>query len=204
MSLSSFLTDSETVIVADASVIINLNATGQAPGIIRAIPNPFLVTDNAFAELAGGLRNGHSDAEKLQALIEHGLVRCVSLGDNGTPIYESLIEGSALRTLDDGEAATIGYAYEAGGVAMIDERKALKLCAESFPELAVACTAELLVHEAIEHALGRQKQIEAVFAALRDARMRVPPAQISKIVSLIGDERATKCNSLPKAARVAS
>jgi predicted nucleic acid-binding protein len=163
-----------------------------------------VVTDNAFAELAEGIRNGHSDAEKLQALIEQGVVRRVNLGGNGTRIYESLIEGSALRTLDDGEAGTIGYAYETAGIAMIDERKALKLCAESFPKLAVACTVELLIHEAIERALGRQKQIEAVFAALRDARMRVPPTQVSRVVALIGEERAASCNSLPKAARAAS
>lgn len=204
MSLSSFLTDPETNIVGDASVIINLNATGQASEIIRAIPNPFVVTDNAFAELAEGIRTGHGDAEKLQALIENGVIRRVSLGENGTRIYESLIEGSALRTLDDGEAATIGYAYETTGVAMIDERKARNLCAESFAKLGMACTAELLTHEAVERALGRQKQIEAVFAALRDARMRVPPAHIGKVVALIGQERAAACNSLPKAARIAS
>ena len=112
--------------------MINLNATGQASEIIRAIPNPFVVTDNAFAELAEGARNGHNDGEKLQALIEQGLVRRVSLGDNWIRIYASLIEGPVLRTLDDGEAATIGYAYEIAGIAMIDERKALSFAQSCF------------------------------------------------------------------------
>src|SRR5215469_16749115 len=51
-------------------------------------------------------------------------VRVVQLGDDGKRVYGSLVEGTAARTLDDGEAATIAYAHEAGAVALIDEKKA--------------------------------------------------------------------------------
>ena len=40
------------------------------------------------------------------------LARETQVGNN---IYEGLVKGSALRMLDDGEAATIGYAHEVGG-----------------------------------------------------------------------------------------
>ena len=203
MSSSSFPISRRTVIVADASVVINLNATGCALDIIRAQPGSVVVTENAFAELAAGTHKGHNDHEQLQALINAEAVRIVQLGEAGNRVYASLVEGSALRTLDDGEAATIGYAHETGGVAMIDERKARTICAEEFPDLTVASTIDLLTHELIQSALGAQGQINAIVNALRIARMRVPPHQIEMTVKLIGDEAAVICNSLPKAVRAA-
>ena len=55
-------------------------------------------------------------------------MRVVQLGDDGKRVYGSLVEGTAARTLDDGEAATIAYAHEAGAVALIDEKKAQAIC----------------------------------------------------------------------------
>jgi hypothetical protein len=203
MSSSNFLTNPHTILVADASVVINLNATGCARAIITAFPNRWAVTANALAELVNGMRNGHDDARALQMLIDAGVVDLVGLGDTGGKVYEKLIDGSALRTLDDGEAATIGYAHEVGGIALIDERKAINLCADSFPELLVVPSIQLLLHEAVVRALGPQGHIEAIIGALQKARMRVPPDQITRVVAIIGQESAAACLSLPKAARVA-
>lgn len=111
------------------------------------------------------------------------------------------MDGTASRTLDDGEAATIGYAHEIGAIAMIDERKARSICASDFPSLAVASTIDLLTHYVMGNALGKEGQINAIVNALRNARMRVPPHQIEMIVNLIGDEAAATCNSLPRAVR---
>lgn len=203
MNSSSFPLDATSTLVADASVAINLNATGCALEIIRAQPGTMVVTDNALAELARGSHNGHSDGEKLQALIDAGAVRVVSLDDHGSRIYESLVEGTALRTLDDGEAATIGYAHQVGGIAMIDERKARTICAGDFPHLTLISTVDLFINDMVERALGKRRQAEAIVNALRGARMRVPPHQIETIVALIGDEAAADCHSLPRAVRTA-
>jgi hypothetical protein len=54
MTSSGFLLNPGAGLVADASVIINLNATARAADIIDAIPHPFLVTENAFSELEAG------------------------------------------------------------------------------------------------------------------------------------------------------
>lgn len=123
MSSSSFLTDPRVKLVADASVIINLNATARTVEIIKAAPNPFVVTENACAELEIGARNGHDDYRKLTELIDAGLIQRVRLGAADAPIYESLIDGSAARTLDDGEAATIAY----------PQPSALRLCRPGDP-----------------------------------------------------------------------
>jgi predicted nucleic acid-binding protein len=201
MSSSSFPIDTDTILVADASVIINLNATGRAFDIIRAYRGSVVVTGKAFAELVAGARNGHSDAKKLQVLVDSGAVRLVELGEVGNLVYSSLVEGSATRTLEDGEAATIGYAHEIGAVAMIDERKARSICANEYPGLKVLSTVDLLAHDVIGNALGKEGQINAILNALRDARMRVPSHQIEMIVNLIGDEAAATCYSLPRAVR---
>jgi len=198
MSSLSFLIDARTLLVADASVVINLNATGCALEIIRSLPNGLIVTQNALTELEVGARKGHEDHAKLKVLIEHGAVRIVALGEQGNGIYASLVEGTALQTLDDGEAATIGYASEVGAVALIDEKKAQAICARDFPGLAVISTVDLLTHELISKQLGQNAQIEAIVNALRGARMRVPPHQIEMIVNLIGQDAAMSCVSLPK------
>ena len=201
MSSSRFPIDREAVLVADASVVINLNATTRASEIIRAISDRFAVTDKAFAELEDGTRNGHDDAQQLRMLIDGGLAQLVRLGAGSRSVYESLVTGSTLCTLDDGEAATISYAQEAVGIALIDERKARSLCADRFPGLRVASTVDLLMQETVALALGAQGQIDALVNALTRARMRVPTEQLTLVKKLIGAERAASCMSLPKVAR---
>lgn len=203
MSSSSFLSNPRVVLVADASVVINLNATGRADDIIRALNKQLAVTENACAELEAGLRNGHRDYEQLLELIDAGMVRRVPLGKASMPFYEALIDGSAKGTLDDGEAATIAYAMEIGGAALIDERKARSLCASSFPGLVVPCAVELMMHDAVAAAIGAQGQADALASALKKARMRVPPEHLARVRSMIGPERAAICTSLPKAMREA-
>ncbi len=203
MNSSSFLLNPGAALVADASVIININGTGHATDIIRAIPHAFTVTENACAELEVGSRTGHDDYVRLLELIDAGIVRRVSLGTTGLTVYESLIDGSTVRTLDDGEAATIAHAHEMSGIALIDERKARWLCAASFPKLAIVPTVELLMHDAIATALGTDRQADAIVNALRRARMQVPPEHVAKVCALIGPERAAQCASLPKLAREA-
>lgn len=204
MNSSSFPIDNHATLVADASVVINLNATGHALDIIRSFSGSLVVTENAFTELASGAPNGHSDDKKLMKLVDADAVRLVQLGESGRLVYASLVEGSTSRTLDDGEAATIGYAQETGGVAMIDEKKARVICANEFPDLTVVSTIDLLTHEAVRSALGKEGQIRAILNALHKARMRVPPHQIELIINLIGREAAATCRSLPKAVQASN
>jgi predicted nucleic acid-binding protein len=201
MSCSSFPINSDTILVADASVIINLNATGRVRDIIQAQPGSLVVTENALAELAVGAKKGHDDHAQLQALIDMGAVRVVTLGETGASIYAELVEGSAIRTLDDGEAATIGYAHETGAIALIDERKARTICERDFPDLTIASTIDVLMHELVATALTPSGQVEAIINALRNARMRIPPHQMELVVTLIGEENAAVCSSIPKKSR---
>lgn len=197
----SFPTDPSQPLIADASVVINLNATLCAGQIIVSVPHKLHVTDNARIELQAGIRNGHRDAEMLEELIKAGVVQIAELGAEGLAVYESLIEGPREATLDDGEAATIACAFERKGIAIIDERKARGLCRTRFPDLPIVSSAEVLASHYVAKALGREAQITAVVNALQGGRMRVPLEHVGAIVALIGDEHALSCPSLPKSVR---
>ena len=199
MTSSSFPGDTGTPVVTDASVIINLVATWTAAEIVDALPNRFLATTNVRRELWEGRGRGHGSWEGLEALIVDGSIEPVELQRSDEPVYRSLVEGDARETLDDGEAATIAYAVGRAAVALIDERKARRICAGRFPGLRLASTVDLLLHSLVRDALGETGQSDAIFHALRDAKMQVvPPDRMQELVGRIGPLRAAACTSLPE------
>ena len=199
--MSSFPNDSDVELILDASVVINLNATGQASSILAALPNPILVAHNVLVELQLGAGNGHTDEEMLRALVANDTVTPVPISSQAAATYQQLIEGHASETLDDGEAATIACALQADAVAVVDEKKGRSICAANFPNLLISSTIELLIHPDVALTLGTEAQSEAVYKALYFGRMRVPKEYIDTTISLIGKERAKKCSSLPNKLR---
>lgn len=196
-SLSS-LTDGWPFLVADASVVINLNASGCAEKVLAALQGRVKVVDIVPGELKQGQHRQRQDAMLLEKLAASGHVEIVSLDDNGERYFEQLVVGPAQMTLDDGEAATIAYAAAHGAVAVIDEAKAKRICGQLFPELRMACSVDIFIHHAVQNALGDNGLANAVFNALYHGRMRVFPQHLDWIVRLIGRERAGLCASLPK------
>jgi predicted nucleic acid-binding protein len=197
----SCLNDASGLLVADASVAINLNATGCAADILRALPYKVALVDIVQRELELGRERGRRDAELTQILIESKHIELVRLGENSFQYFEELVVGSAADTLDDGEAATLAYALEINATAVIDERKALRICSSRYSRLRIASSLDLLGHAEVLKALGESRLAEAVFGALREARMRVSNPHLDWVVELIGQERASQCPSLPRKAR---
>ncbi len=204
MGSSTVLTDPSAQLVADASTIINLIATGCARAIVSALPNRLIVVDCVYGELETGRQRGRETCDRLKELVAAGIVDIVELGDVAAPHFEELVIGLAAATLDDGEAATIAYALAHAGTALIDERKAIRICAERFPPLCVGCTVDVLIHPEVQRQLGAKTLADAVFNALDGGRMRVLPRHLEWIVELIGAERATLCQSLPRRVRSTS
>lgn len=203
MEWRSCLTDSTLPVVADTSVIINLNATGYSEALLGALPNRLLVVEEVSFELEVDSRTGRNDAEALSALVAQGSVELVRLGDIGTRHFISLVSGPANQTLDDGEAATIACALEQGATALIDERKAIRICAERFGELSTGCTIDIFAQDDVQRILTRDTLADAVFNALYQGRMRIPMHYVEWAVNLIGKERAAQCRSLPASVRSA-
>jgi predicted nucleic acid-binding protein len=201
MDSPTSLIDPAAVIVADASAIINLNATGCAAEILRAIPNKVVVVDVVPAELEEGRRRGRHDSGLLGELVSAGLVEIGKLDDSAAVHFEKLVVGPAAMTLDDGEAATIAYAIGRQCVAVIDERKATRICSEMFPDLRIGCTVDILTHPELRKSFGNEMLADAVFKALQHGRMRVFPQHIEWVVELIGPAIAAACTSLPRFVR---
>ena len=202
MALRPSLNNPKTVLIADASVAINLNATGCAEAILEALPNRVIIVDVVLDELDSGKERCRQDSARVRSLISSGLIDVVRLEDDeASSIFESLVVGPAAMTLDDGEAATIAFAAAHRHTAVIDERKATRICAERFPKLTVAGTVDLLAHPAVGGRLGDAALADAVFRALYYARMRVLAQHHGWVIELIGAARASECASLPQSIR---
>jgi predicted nucleic acid-binding protein len=198
----SCLSDS-AVIALDASTAINLNASGCAAAILRCFGGGVVLPDIVLGEIEDGEAKGRRDAQLTKELVQEGALKVVSLSEVGLRYFEQLVVGNAAMTLDDGEAATIAYANETGAIAVIDERKANRICAERFPNVKVAATVDLFAHASVEKAIGRKALADAVFGALVGARMRVLQHHVTWVAQLIGAARVQQCTSLPRSARAA-
>lgn len=202
MGLSS-LNNLSLPLVIDASVVINLNACGSATEILRAVPNPVLVVSVVIDELRAPTRSMRNDAALLATLVRDELISEVSIEDLKQDHFERLVLGDDADTLDDGEAATIACAVEKQGVAIIDERKAKRICRVRFTQLQIASTVDLIGLDVVASALGPRLHAESIFKALMLGRMRVLPEHLDWVIGLIGTKRAAQCLSLPAHARVA-
>ena len=201
MSHQSSWLDGAASLVGDASVWINLIATGRAEEILRLAPVELVITTTALGELENGRTKGRQTAGEVARLIEEGLVREVSLGSTDEAVFLDLVAGPTSLTLDDGEAATIAYALGSGMVALIDERKATDLCADRYPALIVMSTTDLLLADSIASPLQADGLKECLFRALTVARMRVPDRHLAGVCDLLGPDRCRECRSLPAAWR---
>lgn len=197
----SSLCEGPTLIVIDASTAINLNATGMAPEVLRAIPHQVVLPETVLAELQAGSDKGRNDYELTTQLISEELMAVTALGEAGWRFFETLVVGEAIATLDDGEAATIAHALETVGIAVVDERKARRICGQQFPNLRLATSMDVLSHPEVEQALGQKAMSDAIFSALVNARMRITPSYLPWAVKIIGTERASICRSLPNSVR---
>jgi predicted nucleic acid-binding protein len=159
------------------------------------------VVDVVSGELEEGRQNKRQDADLLKKLVDAGHVEIVRLDGKGEEYFEQLVVGAAQMTLDDGEAATIAYAAANNGIALIDEKKANRICAERFPELRLACTVDIFMHPNVQSELGTEALADTVFNALCHGRMRVFPHHVDWVIALIGTDRARMCTSLPRQIR---
>jgi predicted nucleic acid-binding protein len=196
------LLDSVHQIVGDASFWISLAATRRSIDLVRAIGRPFAITQVAVSELERGRSKGRQAADDVLTLIAADLVEIVCCASEDDDLFLSLVAGSAAETLDDGEAATLVYAARVKALAVIDERKATILAAKTLPGLAVGSTVDLLLAPKVIDQIGLSDVADMIYAALADARMRVPDHHLTRVVELIGTERALRCTSLPAAIRI--
>ena len=188
-------------LVLDASVVVNLNATGFAARVMEAIPIGVFIPDPVIRELNRGIQMGHNDATDLQALLEKGLVEPLKVPKLAQAEYVALASGSSATSLGDGEAATIAAAFSMGAWAGLDERKARRICSERYRTVNVASTVDVLSHPDVMMALSEDEFSAALLAALKVAHMNVQREHMDWVLSRIDPQRVESCVSLPRSIR---
>lgn len=201
MALISSLSDACDALLLDASVVVNLNATGYAAKILTALPFEVLVPMPVIKELRNGASRGHADATDLADLLNRGIVFEAPFGGAAQREFIALTAGSAVSSLGDGEAATIACAYSSGAWAAIDERKARRICDERYKLITVVSTVDILAHDDVMSAMTQDEMTKAVFAALDVANMHVQPHHIDWVTGWIEDRFLHRCTSLPRSVR---
>ena len=183
-------------LVLDASVLINILGTGRSNIILQALNRIVMVDEIALREVTIDPFSGERSATVLSDLRQSGLIEVISMGNEAYEMFISLTGGDPPDDLDDGEAATLAQAAFGNYVAVIDERKAVRVSGIQFPELELLNSLDLLTSQELLEQNGRDAIVDFVHLALRNARMRVPPSERPWIVNLLGDDRARECPSL--------
>lgn len=201
MTFSSCLTDQGSALVLDASVIINLLATGNAGVILRALAVPLVVTDNVVREIGQGAVNGRPEPTLLAELIHDQILKVEKLEGTVLESFFDMVSGRTSTSLGDGEAATLALAYSHGFSAAIDEKKATRIAAERFEALRLITTVDILAYGPVRASLGIELLANSTLQALRRARMQVWEHQFDWVAQLIGAENVDTCPSLRRHAR---
>jgi len=89
-------------LLLDASVIVNLNATGYADRILRALPAKILIPRPVVVELRNGAAAGHTDAVDLQDLLNNGVATEFNLPVTAHAEFVGLVSGTSSQSLGDG------------------------------------------------------------------------------------------------------
>ncbi|WP_250525238.1 hypothetical protein [Caballeronia sp. GAWG2-1] len=198
MTFSSCLTDQDEVLVLDASVIINLLATGHARGILNALHARLLVTEHVVREIGRGAANSRREFDLLSKLTDEQVLKVTELSALSLESFFDVVSGSTSTSLGDGEAATLALAHCNGFSAAIDEKKATRIAGARFGSLKLLTTVDILAYESVRDAIGHQVLADATYQALRIARMQVWEHQFDWVVQLIGLENAAACPSLKR------
>lgn len=196
MTFSSCLTNQDSILVLDASVIINLLATDHASAILQALPTPIVVTDNVIREIELGAVNGRPESKQLLELIHNQILKSEVLSGIALEHFFDLVSGSTAASLGDGEAATLALTHSNGFTAVIDEKKATTISSERFETLRLITTVDILAYEPVRISLGDEALSVATLQALKNARMQVRENQFDWIQGVIGCENVGLCPSL--------
>ena len=196
MTYSSSLTNNQTPLVLDTSVLINLYASRRGSHILDALPNDILVPEIVAAELEHETSQTKGEQQFLQDLVATCKVWITALNEREYQVFGSLVSGSP--SLGDGEAATIATAVCRCHLPIIDERQgrvqAQARCSGNSP----GWSFDIFRHPRVVAVLGTTDAVDALYLALRDGRMRIHEDHCEHVVSLIGIQRALDCNSLPR------
>lgn len=192
----SKLNETHTRLVIDASVLINVLGTGCPAQVLQCLCRVFAIDQITLNEVDTDPATRKSSKEILDSLKSQGLLEVVQMDNEAYERFLSFTSASSPDDLDDGEAATLSHAAQGVYVAVIDERKAIRIASIHTPAIPVLHSIDLLAAPEILNQLGRDRSANIIYMALRNARMRIPSDVRQWITTLLGDVRAQECPGL--------
>lgn len=131
----------ESPIVLDCSVLINVLATRLAESILGSFRNTGICSavEQETIFLRGDQPSDPRERISISALIDNGLLVRFELRTNEEELFVDLA-----ADLDDGEAMTLAIAHHRGAIAAVDDRKARRIAGERLAGLALLRTTDIM------------------------------------------------------------
>lgn len=195
--------DDNAPLILDASVVINLLATGVAGEVLAALRAKIIAERIAFDEVTRHPLPGLDHTSEMKALEASGLLLVQDMDEAARVIFRDITFDDLRGGLDDGEAATVALAvtHSSEAIPVIDERKAARIFRERWNGRAIIDSVTLLSDPRVTRSFSRAQLADAVYSALIYARMRVPSHARPWVDDLIGQERVATCSSLARNVR---
>lgn len=173
-------------LVLDASVIINVLASGAAERILGALSTRLVVADVTSREIVRNPLDPSDRTNPIDALAAQRVVERLPVGGDALQTFISLVGAPPPDHLGDGESGAIALAKHLDLAVALDDGKARRICRERFPHLQLVASVEVFAHANVSAALG-SNLAEAVHGAMLHARMRVLPEHREWVGNMLGE-----------------
>lgn len=161
----------KTVLVLDASAMINLLGCGSPERILSALGQESALEESTLKEVIRNPINSEPARPYVDKLVSAGLIRITRMNDESYSHYIDLVSGEPKEALGRGESAAIAYAVEVSGVVILDDVKARRVGKARFPAC-VQLTSAALFRLAAERAQLTNREIVGLLDFAREnARM---------------------------------
>jgi predicted nucleic acid-binding protein len=160
------------ILITDASVLINLVASGAAEDILNGCGIEFKVCPDVIREVKvlRDRETGEEQAIDLEPFITAGLLELI---EPHTDLeFELLIDYAALLGAGDGEAMCFALAESRGHTVAIDDEKAIRRAKKRNPNFETIGTLEILILWQERNGMADERMGQLLQAIFRFARFR--------------------------------
>jgi predicted nucleic acid-binding protein len=191
--------DSATnILVIDASVLINLLATGIETKILSCLTTKIMIPNQVIKEIKRHPRDKSDAKNYLNKLFADNVIQKIELDEQAFQFYtEMLFENDSLG---DGELACIAYAATKKiNYIVFDDKLGRKTCQQKFPFLKILSSVDLLkqYHQKCEPDFSIFQKI--LFDAVKIGRMNMTSKQDDEWVrEILGESKVKLCPSLKR------
>lgn len=160
-------------LVLDASVVINLLGSGESIDLLRGLGHPCLIEQKTLEEVRRHPIPSRDLASVLTALRADGTLQEIRMTEPEYDTFIRLVHAPLGVRLDDGESAAIAIVARGVGI-VLDEKRARRRVAETWPSVAVVSSLRLMVSSAHRQSWPEGRVRRAVEMARTHSRMGVP------------------------------